>query len=69
MECRNPFCYEMSVVKGTAAWLSPAVLYSPLVPAGTEGSEITLGGGKVTTFAWHLSVKRLLVSICNAIGL
>ncbi len=51
------------------AWLLQAVLYSPLVPAGTKGSELRWGGGQVATFAWQLSVTWLLVKICNSIGL
>ncbi len=30
-------------MKGTAAWLSPAAMYSPVVPAGTKVSEFALG--------------------------
>ncbi len=35
----------------------------------TRSANLCWGDGKVTTFAWYLSVTRLLVNICNAIRL
>ncbi len=48
------------MVKGTAAWLSPAAMYSPVVPAGTKVSEFVLG-------RWE-SCDLCMAFVCHALA-
>ncbi len=53
--------------KGTAAWLSPAAMYS-VVPAGTKVSEFALGRWKVATFLMAFVCHKLACGIQGCDG-
>ncbi len=65
IEGRNPF---RILGKGTAAWLSPAAMYS-VVPAGTKVSEFALGRweGCDLSHGICLSRARLSASACHKV--
>ncbi len=65
IEGRNPF---RLLGRGTAAWLSPAAMYS-VVPAGTKVSEFALGRreGCDLSHGICLSRARLSASACHKV--